>query len=117
MAKTNNQHAGEIGENIAGKYLESQGYEILERNFRHKRTEIDIIALWKNELLVLVEVKKRGSSTHGEPETFVSEQQKERILSAAEAYIFGINWKKDIRFDIISIDADGKANHFIDAFY
>lgn len=108
---------GNEGEDMACQYLESEGYEILERNYRAGRSEIDIIALRENSLLVFVEVKVRTGDQFGEPETFVSENQIEKIRSAAEEYIHGINWQKDIRFDILSIDANHKIRYFQDAFY
>ena len=94
------------------------GHEILERNFRHGRGEIDIISLLKNELLVFTEVKLRNQGKFGEPEEFVSEQQANRIIAVADHYIHAINWKKDIRFDVISVRSDtGEVKWFKDAFY
>jgi putative endonuclease len=109
---------GKIGENLARKYLESNGFEVLESNYRYLRGEIDLITLWQNELLVFVEVKARSNLDFGDPESFVSPGQERLILQAAEEYIFAINWKKDIRFDIIAIDLNTeKLEHFPDAFY
>ncbi|MEM6642336.1 MAG: YraN family protein [Bacteroidota bacterium] len=112
-----NRKSGESGEVIARQYYKSRGYEVLECNFRHKRAEIDFIALTATEqLLVFVEVKKRSRKDYGEAESFVSESQQRRIEEAAEAYIFGINWHKDIRFDIACVDALGNVEVFEDAF-
>ena len=102
------------GEGIAKRHYESCGYEILEENFRFGRAEIDLIAL-KKDLLIFIEVKNRSRKDFGEPETFVSDSQQKRIKEAAEEYIYGINWKKDIRFDIVSIDSN-KVEVFEDAF-
>lgn len=117
MSNKNSQQIGSSGENLAAAHLEQMGYEIVERNYRYSRSEIDIIALKQNELLIFVEVKKRTNLAFGEPETFVSNDQKQRIMAAAESYIFAINWKKDIRFDIISIDQEDQLLHIKDAFY
>ncbi len=106
---------GKRGEELARKHYEANGYEVLECNYRYKRAEIDLILLLENELLIFVEVKSRNSLKYGEPETFVSEEQQERIKEAAEDYIDAINWKKDIRFDIVAIDR-GEINMFVDAF-
>jgi putative endonuclease len=110
-----NKTKGNQGEDLAVDYLQWQGYELLERNYRHGRSEVDIIVL-KENLLVFVEVKLRSGNAYGEPETFVSEHQQEKIREAAEEYLYAINWSKNIRFDIITVDAQGKLEHFEDAF-
>ncbi len=104
------------GEAIAKRYYESLSFEILETNYRFRRAEIDLIALHQNQLLVFIEVKNRSSTNFGEPETFVSEEQQTRIKEAAEDYIYAINWKKDIRFDIVCVDGNGNVELFEDAF-
>jgi putative endonuclease len=104
------------GEAIAKSYYEKQGCEILESNYRYKRSEIDLIVLQNESLLIFIEVKNRSRKDFGEPETFVSEAQQSRIKEAAEDYIFGINWKKDIRFDIVCVDPVGNIEVFQDAF-
>jgi len=101
---------------MAVSYLSKHGFEILERNYRHGRGEIDIICLYKNELLVFVEVKLRKDVGYGMPEEFVSNAQQRMVISTAEDYIFAVNWKKDIRFDIIAIH-ENKIEHIEDAFY
>lgn len=104
------------GEATAKIHYENNGYEILEKNYRFGRAEIDLVALKGESLLVFIEVKARTRKDFGEPETFVSEAQQERIKEAAEEYIFGINWKKDVRFDIACIDEKGEVDVFKDAF-
>jgi putative endonuclease len=114
----NTKEKGDIGENIAEQILIKSGYEILERNYRFKRAEIDLICL-KPPLLVFVEVKSLNSSKHGYPEERVNYFKVKKILEAAEHYIYAINWQKDIRFDILSIDLKDSSNflHIEDAFY
>ena len=104
------------GEGIAKNHYERHGYEVLEQNFRHGRSEIDLIVMKNEQLLVFVEVKNRSRKDFGEAETFVSEAQQNRIREAAEEYIYGINWQKDIRFDIACVQSDGKIEIFEDAF-
>ncbi|MEP0365451.1 MAG: YraN family protein [Cyclobacteriaceae bacterium] len=111
-----NKARGKYGEDLAVSFLEEKGFEILERNYRHGHGEIDMIGLLKNELLVFFEVKIRKSDTYGEPETFVSYAQQKLIIKTAEHYIYAINWHKDIRFDIISIQGKN-IYHIEDAFY
>ena len=107
---------GEFGEELAKAHYESQGYEILETNYRYGRYEVDLIALKNEELLIFIEVKTRGRKDFGEAETFVSEAQQERIKEAAEEYIYGINWKKDIRFDVVCVTNEGEIEVFEDGF-
>jgi len=70
-------------------------------------------------LLVFVEVKSRKSNTFGFPESFVSDEQAERIMDAADEYTYSKNWEGNIRFDIVSIETglNFKITHFEDAFH
>lgn len=110
------QNQGKYGEDLAVSFLQKRGFEILERNYRNRKGEIDVIALLKNELLVFIEVKYRSQVDYGHPEAFVSKRQADIIVHTAEEYIYSINWKRDIRFDIISI-FKGQISHIQDAFY
>ncbi|REE01597.1 YraN family protein [Marinoscillum furvescens] len=114
MVDTKNK--GKYGEDLAVSYLRRKGFEIIERNYRHRRGEIDLIGLWDNTILVFFEVKLRKDTNYGDPETFVSRRQIKQIIDTAEEYIYGINWHKDIRFDIIAI-GNGQIEHIEDAFY
>ena len=88
----------------------------METNYRYRRCEIDLIVLQSDKLLIIVEVKVRSRSDFGEAESFVSEAQQNRIKTAAEDYIYGINWQKDIRFDIACVEANNNLEVFEDAF-
>ena len=112
----NSKSKGEFGEETAKNYYLSLKCEILETNYRYKRCEVDLIVLQDDTLLIFVEVKNRSGKDFGEAETFVSEAQKNRIKEAAEEYIYAINWKKDIRFDIVCVDPRGRFEVFEDAF-
>ena len=111
-----NKIKGKKGEDLAKSQYEKWGCEILEENYRFKRSEIDLIVLKEESLLIFVEVKNRNRTDFGEAETFVSEAQQNRIKEAAEDYIFGINWQKDIRFDIVCVDQNDQLEVFEDAF-
>lgn len=109
---------GKRGEEIAVKYLLDKGYEILERNWRNRHKEIDIIAKDGKEL-VIVEVKTRKSDNYGEPDLAVTKQKQRLLIYAANAYIYRSDLDIDTRFDIISIFfKDGKPviDHIEDAF-
>ena len=113
----NNTQLGQKGEQLAVDYLMSKGYVIRERNYRYKRAEIDII-MEKEEFLVFVEVKMRSGKSFGNPEEFVDDKKIEFIQMAAENYLEEVDWKGNIRFDIISIIKKSipEVDHFEDAF-
>lgn len=110
---------GHEGEQIACDYLLSKGYKILERNYRHQRKEVDIIATFDNELIA-VEVKSRSSTYFGNPEDFIKSRQMQKIVKAVDAYVQIKNLEMEVRFDVISIaKMNGKLqiNHIENAFY
>jgi putative endonuclease len=107
--------SGQKAEEKAALFLQKKGYEILERNYRYKRSEIDIIAR-KENTLVFVEVKYRSKNSYGNPEASVDEKKETQVLSGAENYILDKDWNGEIRFDIISILSDRSIEHFEDAF-
>ena len=78
---------GKIGEDIAIKYLQSKGYKIIERNFQCKQGEIDIVALDKQEI-VIIEVKTRKCLEYGKPAEAVDENKRKHIYNAAEYYLY-----------------------------
>jgi putative endonuclease len=112
----NRKIKGNRGEELAKSHYMESGYEILESNYRHGRAEIDFIALQDEWLLVFVEVKMRSMNAFGEAESFVSDKQQVRIKEAAEDYVYAIDWKKDIRFDIVCVDRLENIAVFEDAF-
>ncbi len=77
---------GEEGERIAVQYLEKNGYQIIERNFRCRRGEIDIIA-WKENEIIFVEVKTRTSKICGNPAEAVTKRKKKHLYLAAGYYM------------------------------
>ncbi|WP_420582427.1 YraN family protein [Reichenbachiella sp.] len=107
---------GQKAEEQALQYLINQGYTLRERNYRYKRSEVDLILL-DSKTIVFVEVKYRSTSQFGYPEEFVSDNQKKLILQGAENYLADLGWQGPIRFDIIAIDAHFNITHFEDAFY
>ena len=116
---TSKMQTGLAGENAAAEYLTAKGYEILERNYRHHKAEIDLIVK-KGNWLVFVEVKTRSSNGFGFPEEFVDKEKENNIFFAADHYMYEINWEGNVRYDIVSIlgmDFDREVMHFEDAFY
>lgn len=100
--KLTNQDKGANGENVAAAYLLQNGYSIIERNWRYKQFEIDIIASKKNKLH-FVEVKTRHSKKFGNPEESVGTKKMNALKQGAEAYLFQQQQWQQIQFDILSI--------------
>jgi putative endonuclease len=106
---------GAKGEQIAVDFLVKRGFEILHRNLRLSRYEIDIVGR-DGDCLVFVEVKRSIRETMGHPATWISERKQARLRRAAELYIekFDISGM-DIRFDVITITGDS-LEYFPNAF-
>lgn len=111
---------GKWGEDLAASYLEQAGLEIMERNWRYKRAEIDLIAR-ESGILVFVEVKTRSYTTFGQPEAMINATKKRFIIDAAMAYMRSVGYEWEIRFDIVAIVGDPekefRISHFRDAFF
>jgi len=91
---------------MAINFLECQGYQLLEKNFRSGRGEIDIIAI-KNGLLLFVEVKTHTGLSHGTPEDKVRWYQQRKIVDTAQRYLSNCYWEGQIRFDVIVVYING----------
>lgn len=111
---------GKKGEEIAEEYLTELGFEILERNWRDKKLEIDLIAR-DQETLVFVEVKTRSTDFFGQPEIFVGKSKEQRLIKAASTYVHLVKHDWAIRFDVIAVvlqsDTKYKVKHIKDAFF
>lgn len=94
---------GKIGEDIAVRYLNEKGYQIIERNFECIQGEIDVIAKDKKEL-VFIEVKTRASALYGLPKEAVDKTKKKHIYKSAEYYIYLKHLENTpIRIDVIEV--------------
>ena len=118
-----NKITGQCGEDVAALLLKKKGYKILERNYKNKIGEIDIIARQK-DTLVFVEVKTRRSEKFGIPSEAVTYYKKQKIVNTAKMYLLDNPADLAIRFDIIEVyggfDGEGfdceKTNHIEEAF-
>lgn len=109
---------GQQAERLASRYLMNMGYQILEKNYRSGRAEVDIIGQI-GALLVFVEVKSLQKTFHGNPEDRIGEHKKHMLFQAANNYQIDKNWDQEIRFDAISVNFYPQAikiEHFEDAF-
>ncbi len=99
---SHNKTIGDKGETLAIQFFETNGYAILEKNWRYSRYELDIIAS-KNEILHIIEVKTRTNTHFGAPHEGVTPKKFEQILKGAEAYLYEHpEWTK-VQYDVLSI--------------
>lgn len=95
---------GKWGEDEAALYYEDKGYEILERDWKVGKRDIDLIALTEDkDTLVFVEVKTRQNNDLQEPEEAVDVKKMRNLAIAANAYVKLHDLDMDVRFDIISV--------------
>jgi putative endonuclease len=99
---------GALGETIAACYLQLSGYEILGRNERHGRLEIDLIAR-RGQTVVFVEVRLRSSNKFGRPEESIRFGKRQRLSHGAAEIARRFEFPEEIRyrFDVIAIEAPG----------
>ena len=97
---------GRLGEDLAAAHLVGRGYQVLERNWRCARGELDLIARDADGTLVFCEVKTRSTDRFGAPSEAVGRVKAQRLR------ILALSWvcdrrppPADIRFDVISIVA------------
>ena len=111
---------GKRGEDLAVALLTKKGYEILERNWRSRLCEIDIIAR-HDGILIFVEVKTRSQNPYYRPENVITGQQWNRIAEAGGAYMRKIDYDWEVRFDLVGItlyhDDTHVIKHFDDVFF
>lgn len=109
---------GQWGEDAAVDFLIRIGFTILERNWRFKHREIDIIAR-EGDDLIFIEVKTRRSVQYGFPEESITAKQRKAVMGAASVYMRRCSFYRDIRFDVIAIQVkEGEPDivHIRDAF-
>jgi putative endonuclease len=100
--KNNSEKRGLEGELIAQRFLKLKGYLILDRNWRFRKFEVDIIAQHEG-MMIFIEVKSRKNSTFGDPEIFVNRKKQNFLIKAAHQYLTQNNINLESRFDIISV--------------
>ena len=101
----NKRQLGLKGETQGTKFLKKQGYRIIERNFRTRSGEIDIIAREGREI-VFIEVKTRSSLDFGYPEESVTRRKMAHLLKASQYYMLKSKIEMPYRFEVLSVIAD-----------
>ncbi len=102
---TREQDFGKWGEDKAAHFLERLGYQLLERNWRSKQGEIDILAQHDGEIVV-VEVKTRSKLISGDQ--YMSDAQAHRLLNAAEVWMKQNQVEAELRCDLILITGNSE---------
>ena len=102
---TQAQKIGRMGEDVATKYLKQKGYKILQRNFKSRRNEIDIICT-TGDVLVFVEVKTRTKTARVNGFfSAVGKRKKSAVRTCAKDYMAKLKLKpKTWRFDAIEVN-------------
>lgn len=107
MGKQQNKVTGNRGEQLAAEYLEKKGYKILQRNYRSKWGEVDIIAKiyqYTNEpVIVFVEVKTKTGDQYGEPWEMVNAWKVEQVKRMGETWCLEQEWEGRVRLDVVGV--------------
>ncbi|MBQ5954139.1 MAG: YraN family protein [Lachnospiraceae bacterium] len=112
----NKRKVGGRYEEAAALWLQKKGCRLLEKNFRIRSGEIDLI-MEDGSTIVFVEVKFRGGKGYGSGEEHVGRRKQERIIRVARFFLlrYGLS-DRYCRFDVISIDGQGRITHYENAF-
>jgi putative endonuclease len=109
---------GKEGEELAARHLEGKQYKILERNWRYRHREIDIIAS-RDDLIIIVEVKVRKQIGGERLEEHINRKKQRFLISAANAFMLKRKLYQAVRFDIILLTGTSgnfTLEHLEDAF-
>lgn len=110
------KQTGDIGEKYTEHYLRKNGYKILERNYRRKCGEIDIIAQ-KGEYIIFTEVKTRAENFLARPYEAVDRRKIARIMKTAAMYISEKHLDAYFRFDVSEVFTEPESGKVIDINY
>jgi putative endonuclease len=105
MGKQENKTTGNRGETLAAECLQRKGYKILQRNYRSKWGEVDIIAKI-DQTVVFVEVKTKSSDKYGEPWEMVNNWKIEQVKKMGEVWCREYGWEGRVRMDVIGVYLD-----------
>ncbi len=101
---TDSRHqTGKEGELLASRYLQKMGFQILEKNWRCRWGEIDLV-LRSRDKIVFAEVKTRKGTQYGKGFEAIHPQKQQKILKSALAYLQKHPFEKEICFAVLSID-------------
>ncbi len=110
---------GRRAEQIAARYLKARGYRIWKSNWRWGKRELDLVALYRNELII-VEVKSRVENPVNDPSEVVDRAKQRNIILATDAFIRLYDCHHPTRFDVIAViyhSGQVEIEHLENAFY
>ncbi|ASW42934.1 YraN family protein [Clostridium isatidis] len=119
--KNYNKNIGSYGEDIGINFLKEKGYYILDKNFRNKYGEIDVICKFK-DMIIFVEVKSRYNNSFGRPMEAITCSKQKKIINLCKYYIYKRKlFNYNCRFDVIEVYFNAKNDlnniiHIEDAF-
>ena len=100
------QRTGRLGEDAAARYLMRAGYQVVERNYRCRAGEIDLVAR-DGETLVFIEVRARTSTAFGTPEESVTARKQQKMIACALTYLSERGRPdQDWRIDVVAVTLD-----------
>jgi len=120
MASDQQVELGRRGEELAARYLTGIGFRILQRRFRTRSGEIDLVAE-EGDTLAFIEVKTRSSAVCGAPAEAVDRRKQARLTRAAEVYLARTGqYEAACRFDVVEVwdepGGNSRIEHIRDAF-
>ena len=101
--RTEKQRSGQAGEDEALAYLQGEGLTLVERNFRCKSGEIDLI-MQEQHALIFIEVRKRAKSRYGDAAASVTSAKQAKLVRAAQFYLLRFKTPPACRIDVVAID-------------
>ncbi len=107
---------GEEGEIKAAEYLRGAGYVVIDRNFRARHGEIDIVCR-KDDVIVFAEIKNYSTYDASSMEYALNSTKKQRIIQTSKRYLYekGIDEETTVRYDVVFVH-NGRVEHFKNAF-
>ncbi len=93
---------GNLGEKMAREYLQKKGYVIRHTNWFYQKDELDIVAEYNGELIV-VEVKSRNTAVFGDAHDSITPRKIRNIVNATQGYIEQFDLMMETRFDVITV--------------
>ena len=100
---------GDLGEDAAARYLESRGFRVLERNWRFRQWELDLVCR-DGDTVVFVEVKTRRAGSMATPADALDRKKRQRLVKAASQYLTRHDlWDAPCRFDLAGVVDTGRS--------
>ncbi len=110
-----NQILGALGEDLVARHIQARGYKLIERNWRIKSGEVDLIAISPENITVFIEVKSRRSRTYGDPLDAIRASKAARLQRLALAWlVLNQKWGDEYRIDCVGVLFDKAGNYEID---